>query len=152
MACLCGLKFGGPKGIGALVKRSAINIAPMLHGGQQEGGLRSGTMNTAGIIGLNVACDLARTSEQTIKKRRKLILREFSISHGASAFLADSDSAPHILCFISEVQSAADFVRNHQSSYSLSIGSACESSLMMKSHVYEALGPANSRMFRISIS
>lgn len=152
MACLSGHKIGGPKGIGALVKRQAINIAPMLHGGQQEGGLRSGTMNTAGIIGLNVACVLAKTNEQTIKRRRKSILREFSILHGASAFLADSDSAPHILCFISEEQSAAEFVRNHQSSYSVSIGSACESSLMINSHVYEALGTANLNMFRISIS
>jgi cysteine desulfurase len=53
-------KFGGPKGVGCLVARDRIAVPPFLRGGPQERGRRGGTENLAGIVGLGVACDLAR--------------------------------------------------------------------------------------------
>jgi cysteine desulfurase len=48
-------KFGGPKGIGALVRRHAVPLEPLIEGGGQEWGLRSGTSNVAGAVGMATA-------------------------------------------------------------------------------------------------
>jgi cysteine desulfurase len=52
-------KIGGPLGAGALVLDKRIDIQPLLHGGGQERGLRSGTENVAAIVGFGAACELA---------------------------------------------------------------------------------------------
>lgn len=62
-------KIGGPKGAAALVRDRAMPIQPLIYGGGQEGGLRSGTENVAAIVGFGVACeraaaDLAARSQQ----------------------------------------------------------------------------------------
>jgi cysteine desulfurase len=68
-------KFGGPKGVGCLVARSEIPFAPYAHGGPQERRRRGGTENTAGIVGLGVACELARV-ELTERVERYAQLRD----------------------------------------------------------------------------
>lgn len=52
-------KFHGPKGVGALYVRNGLAFEPLLHGGGQESGRRSGTENTAGIVGMGMAAELA---------------------------------------------------------------------------------------------
>ncbi len=52
-------KFGGPKGVGFLYVRAGIPVEPLLFGGGQEHGLRSGTLNTPGIVGLGKAAEIA---------------------------------------------------------------------------------------------
>src|SRR5690606_37844639 len=52
-------KIGGPLGAGALVLDKRVELAPLIAGGGQERGLRSGTENVAAIIGFGVACELA---------------------------------------------------------------------------------------------
>ena len=55
---LSGHKFHGPKGVGALYIRKGIELEPLIHGGEQEGGLRAGTENTVGIAGVGKAAEL----------------------------------------------------------------------------------------------
>ncbi|MDH3277838.1 MAG: cysteine desulfurase [Nitrosopumilus sp.] len=55
-------KINGPKGIGALYVRNGISINPLILGGGQEKGLRSGTENVANIVGFGQACELARVN------------------------------------------------------------------------------------------
>jgi cysteine desulfurase len=57
---LSGHKLYGPKGVGALYVRPGTRIAPLLHGGQHEGGRRAGTENVPAIAGFGKACALAR--------------------------------------------------------------------------------------------
>jgi cysteine desulfurase len=52
-------KFHGPKGIGALYIRGGLTLPPLLHGGEQMSGKRAGTLNTAGIVGMGLALELA---------------------------------------------------------------------------------------------
>lgn len=63
-------KFGGPKGVGALVVRRGVQVAPLLHGGGQERGLRSGTHDVAGAVGMATA--LATTVSQRAAELRRL--------------------------------------------------------------------------------
>lgn len=56
---LAGHKLYAPKGVGALIVRRGLELEPLLHGAGHESGQRSGTENTAGIVGLGLACKLA---------------------------------------------------------------------------------------------
>ena len=56
---IAGHKIQGPKGTGALYIRSGVTLAPITFGGHQERGLRSGTENVPGIVGLGMACAIA---------------------------------------------------------------------------------------------
>ena len=55
-----GHKLYAPKGIGGWYARPGVSLPPLVHGGHQERGMRSGTENVAGIAALGKACDMAR--------------------------------------------------------------------------------------------
>jgi cysteine desulfurase len=82
---LDGLKIGGPKGCGLLFVKKAVSIKPIIFGGGQENGLRSGTENTANALGLAKALELAKKErKENFTKVEKLrdyfldeILKEF---------------------------------------------------------------------------
>ena len=58
-------KFGGPKGTGALVVRNGVALEPLIEGGGQEGGLRSGTSNVAGVVAMAAALRATSASRVT---------------------------------------------------------------------------------------
>jgi cysteine desulfurase len=65
LVTLSGHKLGGPKGAGALVIRGGTPVLPEIDGGGQERGLRSGTVDVAGVVGFATALDLAQRDVQT---------------------------------------------------------------------------------------
>jgi cysteine desulfurase len=74
-ASLSAHKFGGPKGVGCSIARGSVELEPFLRGGGQERGRRGGTENVPGIVGLGVACELAR-SELPQRARELAALRD----------------------------------------------------------------------------
>jgi cysteine desulfurase len=72
---LTGHKMYGPKGCGALYVRKRTDLAPLIRGGGQERGLRSGTLNVPGIVGLGRACQICRDEWRT-EGARLLALRD----------------------------------------------------------------------------
>lgn len=72
---LTGHKFYGPSGVGALYVREGVALEPVLYGGGQENGLRSGTENVAGIAGLGAASRLA-AAELVDRQRHETALRD----------------------------------------------------------------------------
>jgi cysteine desulfurase len=72
-------KLHGPKGVGALYVRDSVELAPFLEGGGQEKGLRSGTENVAGIVGLGAAAEIA-CKDMADEAARLVIIREHFIN------------------------------------------------------------------------
>ena len=72
-------KLYGPQGVGALYVREGVKVSPILLGGGQEGGLRSGTENVAGIVGFGAAARLA-SEEMEERVRHEENLREILVS------------------------------------------------------------------------
>jgi cysteine desulfurase len=68
-------KLHGPQGVGALYVRKGVRLEPLIHGGGQEGGLRSATHNVAGIVGLGQAAEIAR-AEMSGEAARLVHLRD----------------------------------------------------------------------------
>src|SRR5438094_562473 len=68
-------KFGGPKGVGALVVREGVKMAPLLHGGGQERDRRSGTHNVAGIVAM------AAAMQATVEHRAEPVARVGPLRH-----------------------------------------------------------------------
>jgi cysteine desulfurase len=77
LASLSAHKFYGPNGVGALYVRDGVDIEPLIHGGGQEHGLRSGTENVAGLVGMGKAADLARADMDERHSRLSELRDEF---------------------------------------------------------------------------
>jgi len=75
-------KFYGPKGIGALYIKKGTAISPLIHGGNQERGMRAGTENIYGIVGFGKVCELARRQKlfdmKMIKKLRNKLYHDIN--------------------------------------------------------------------------
>lgn len=80
MMTLDGIKMYGPRSSGMLYVKSGINISPILFGGGQEGGLRSGTENVPAIVGLSIAFEIAEKMKER-ESKRLTILRDYAITN-----------------------------------------------------------------------
>lgn len=139
-------KFGGPKGIGALVRRSSVPLEPLVDGGGQEWGLRSGTSNVAGAVGMATALrivDDARDAEVA----RVRALRD-RLETGLAARVPDcyfnGESASKVAgnCHVGfrGIEAEALLVLLDQRGVSAAAGSSCTSGATEPSHVVEAMG------------
>lgn len=151
---LSGHKIYGPKGVGALFLSNDLTdttaIAPILHGGGQERGLRAGTLNTAGIVGLGAAMEILaeRRAEEArrLAELRDIFLEELS---GTVDFQLNSgtgrDFLPHALN-LSLTGVDAQQLLPALADVAVSTGSACNSAAQQPSHVLAAMGLSPARI------
>ena len=136
MISLSSHKIRGPKGAGALWLRDGLTLPPFLHGGGQEGNLRSGTEATPAIFGFAAAAAAMQDAPTAHYAHLREILRE---SLPKAVFVSDSEvCAPHICC-ISLPGCRAEVLQNQLDSQGVCIsrGSACAKG--RRSHVLEAM-------------
>jgi cysteine desulfurase len=138
-------KFNGPKGIGALFvrKRPRARLAPQMHGGGHEQGMRSGTLATHQIVGLGEAAALAR-ERLTEEPQRLAGLRErlWASLSALPRVLRNGDpafAAPHVLN-VSFEGVEGESLRASVPELAVSSGSACSSATAESSYVLRALG------------
>lgn len=141
-------KIGGPKGIGALVRRSEdIHFpAPLIRGGGQERGLRGGTENVAGIAAFGAATAAARDG-LAIEAARMRTLRDRlesglkAIAPGAVIFGETAERLPNTTLFSAEGMKAETAVIAFDlAGIAVSSGAACSSGKVQPSHVLAAMG------------
>lgn len=124
-------KFGGPQGVGALLVRRNLPLEPVLHGGGQEGGARSGTLNVAGIAGFAAAVRAA-TSEvgnralALMRSRDELIARLLAEVPGSRLIGHATERLPGHASFVVEGTSGESLlVALDAAGFAVSSGSAC---------------------------
>ncbi len=140
-------KFGGPKGIGALLVKRDVDLAQILRGGGQEMGRRSGTENILGIIGMGAAIevasqDLERGVWDQIAQFRNIL--EFALGTIAkeTIFVAqDSERLGNTSCFaVPGWKGETQVMQMDLAGFAVSAGSACSSGKVKASRVLRAMG------------
>ncbi len=145
---LSGHKLHAPKGVGALFVRNGIKMPPYIRGGHQENGMRAGTENVAGIVGLGKAAELAmeRMSADAAHEKK---LRD-KLEKGILATCKDSrvngaNKLPNTLNVSFEfVEGESILLMLNDLGICASSGSACTSGSLEPSHVLRAMGVPHS--------
>jgi cysteine desulfurase len=154
-------KIYGPKGVGALYVRKPCRVAPLIDGGGHEGGLRSGTLNVPGIVGLAAAVELATTlADEDASLARHLRNRIWQALRAAfprvvlnGPRLPDDESIrlPNNLN-VSLPPADGEVLLEALADVAVSTSSACTSAAGESSHVLSALGrPSGMVNLRISV-
>jgi len=139
-------KFGGPKGVGALVVRSGTEVAPVLHGGGQERDRRSGTHNVAGIVGMAAAMaatvDARAATVERVGALRDRLADGLLASVPGAVETGDRSTRVAGSCHLRfpGIESEALLVLLDDAGLCASAGSACASGAMEPSHVLAAMG------------
>ena len=146
MATINAHKMYGPKGIGALYKKKGVDIDPLLHGGGQEDGERSGTENVPYIVGFGQACEIAEGNWEKEKERLEEMHQELAerIFDRIENVEINGPVSPRLpgnmnISFLS-VEGEALVLRLDNRGIDVATGSACSSEELKASHVLEALG------------
>jgi cysteine desulfurase len=139
-------KIYGPKGVGALYVRKGSLLAPIVDGGTQEGGLRAGTLNVAGIVGMGEAARLA-LDEQPARRAHARRVRD-ALAERLAEILPEArrcgHPAPtlpghlHLLTGLGHSQPLLEFLSERR--VAASSGSACAAEIAKPSHVLTAMG------------
>ncbi|HRS87701.1 MAG TPA: cysteine desulfurase family protein [Syntrophales bacterium] len=139
-------KFHGPKGVGALYVRRGTPLAPLMFGGHQEGGRRTGTENVPGIVGLGEACALA-AADLPVQMARLMELRNdlersiLKIAPGARVNGHPFRRLPHVLSVSFPGVTGDAVVRELDGrGVAASAGAACTAGETRISHVIAAAG------------
>lgn len=141
LASLTAHKTYGPMGIGAIYIRKGVNIRPMIHGGEQEGGLRPGTLATHQIVGFGAAFELADPGREgpQLAERRDRLWNGLRTIEDARLNGHPTRRSPHVLnVTFPGVQ--ADSLQLAVDEVAVSAGSACNSDVPEPSHVLRAMG------------
>jgi cysteine desulfurase len=145
-------KLYGPKGTGALYVRRGTGIQPLIHGGRQEGGLRAGTQNVAGIAGMAEAVRLAEDEREEFWQRawrHRERLHRLPEELNAVRFNGSSEhQVPHCVSVTFLFCDAMGLATNlSMRGIYVSTGSACSSGDVTPSHVLKAIGLSDQAAF-----
>lgn len=139
-------KFGGPKGSGILYVRDGTPLEPVIHGGGQELGRRSGTHDVASAVGIATAARLALDDRDRFQRDVGAIRDRFEASLTTSIddlvvnTPREGRSSHHLNVRIPGVRNETMLMLLDQSGVCASAGSACQSGAATVSHVLEAMG------------
>jgi cysteine desulfurase len=136
----------GPKGVGALYIKKGIRLEPLIHGGGQERGLRSGTENLPGIVGFGKAAEIAKeempTESERLKKLRNKLIKGLldpiphSFLNGHPTKRLPNNAAVRY----SFIEGESILLDLDMKGVAASSGSACTAKTLEPSHVLRAIG------------
>jgi len=141
-------KLGGPKGVGALIKREHLHLEPLLKGGGQERGMRAGTENVAAIAGFGAAAvaaqrDLAANYARMADLRDVLEAGIRRISPEVVIFGTDAERLPNTTLFAcAGIKAETAVIAFDLEGVAVSSGAACSAGKVAASHVLAAMGVA----------
>jgi len=147
LLCFSAHKMYGPKGAGALYvrrKNPRVKLSPLQYGGGHERGMRSGTLNVPGIVGLGKASEICKTEMDAeairLKKLRDLLLDallqlDCTSLNGSAEFLL-----PHVANVSFNFNGSNQLINKLNKQIAVSSGSACTSASTEPSYVLKALG------------
>lgn len=139
-------KLHGPKGIGALFIKNGIKIEPVILGGGQENGLRSGTENVANIVGFGKACEIAKNNLDEnmayVSKLRDILVER--VLHEIPEVTLNGDPKSRLpnnahFTFLG-VNGEDLIIKLDEYGIAASTGSACSVNTQRASHVLQAMG------------
>lgn len=138
-------KMYGPKGVAALYIREGVRIEPLLHGGGHEFGLRSSTVNVAGIVGFATACEIARRimrreAERLRRLRDRLIKGVLRIENSHLNGHPRKRLPNNTNFWFAFVEGESLVMHLDMKGIAASTGSACSSESLEPSHVLLAIG------------
>ena len=146
LMALAAHKVGGPKGVGALIVRRGVGVEPLVHGGGQERGLRSGTYNVAGIVGFGAAVQATLAAREQLAPRVRALrdrLQDGLVGR-ISGVMVNGHAAGRLpnncnVC-IEGIESEPLLLLLDAAGIAASSGSACQSGAAEASHVLTAMG------------
>jgi cysteine desulfurase len=151
LVSISGHKFGGPKGVGALLVRDGVGLVPLVDGGGHEGERRAGTQNVAGIVGLAAAAR-AVDGARAVEGSRIAALRDRlqdALAGAVDGFAVNGDPIRRVPGILNAAFGAVDaetlLVALDQHDLYAASGSACTSGAIDPSHVLLAMGLAPER-------
>ncbi|CAN5162211.1 cysteine desulfurase family protein [soil metagenome] len=140
-------KFNGPTGVGVLVLKRQATPHPLLHGGGQERGVRSGTLPVAGIVGLGAAAERAARMQPT-EAPRLAALRDRLTSALTAVTGVTLNGHPHhrlpshVHVAVAGCDAEGLLMALDRAGIACATGSACQSGAAQRSHVLDAIGAA----------
>jgi cysteine desulfurase len=145
MVSLSAHKFGGPKGVGALVLRKGMQVEPQIKGGAQERRRRAGTENVAGIVGFGTAAEIAAAELDRAKAiaglRDELEARALALVPEAVVLSTRVARLPNTSCIaVAGTKAETLVIGLDLAGVAVSSGSACSSGKVEASHVLSAMG------------
>src|SRR5262249_62042368 len=151
LVAISGHKFGGPKGVGALVARDSVALVPLVEGGGHERDLRAGTQNVAGIVAFATA--LRVTDERRAEEIARIAALRDRLQRGLAetvdGFVPNGDPARRVEgllhAAIERVEAETLLVALDQQGLYAASGSACSSGAIDPSHVLLAMGMPRER-------
>jgi cysteine desulfurase len=161
MAIVSAHKFGGPKGVGALIVKDGVETLPVLTGGGQEMGRRAGTENIIGIAGMGAAAEAAQRDleagvwDEVAELRNILEVGLSSVANNTISVGKGLPRLPNTLCLIAPGwKGETQVMAMDLAGFAVSAGSACSSGKVRASRVLTAMGydeAAAAQAIRVSL-